>query len=486
MAEKIGLRDYKKWEQGRKTYLYLQRMGFFNGYEIVGSDDKKECELCDRMQGKYVRLTDITPLPPFHPNCRCKVVPRWKSVANLDEIYRYFYDPETGEIRSHAGYEPTVDVVLDAINYFLEKNYGENKNLAWNEIVALGFVNSEGIDYFGETYDAELLVGQKFAGAKWNIFLEDRLESLRSKYDTETGEIKADATKEKITQNLSDIFGIDLTWEEICRFGFYDEKGKKVDNIKADVDISKLVGYKTRINKNTPVYNPEDGRIGPNATEEDIVRILNEALREKGLEENLSWIEIINTGFYNWLTEKKVSGFGLEPEDLIGYTTLLDSTSVLNVDANFQDGKEYKDTLDYWIWDAIGHGITIDWVTDQFGDNPLSEIISIVFGFKESYEGSTYDLKARNDTVFGQPDGKREYWGYIWHGKFLTYDSPGNIVIGALAGALDIPWNTTAWGADAYAFLEGLAHYELTLDDPEDIANFKIGYDMAKEAKGQN
>lgn len=142
--------DYKQWEQGRETYLYLQRMGYFSGYDIVGSGDSKECEVCQAMQGHYDEINDNNPLPPFHPNCRCKVKLNWLPNVNPEKIYAEFFDQNTGEIKSLAGqYSPTKDLLTNAVNYFWEKKYGLDQELTWEEISP------------EEIYDAKDLVGEK-------------------------------------------------------------------------------------------------------------------------------------------------------------------------------------------------------------------------------------------------------------------------------------------------------------------------------------
>lgn len=390
--------------------MYLQRMGFFNGYEIVGSDDKKECELCDRMQGKYVRLTDMTPLPPFHPNCRCRVVLGWKSVANLDEIYRYFYDPDTGEIRSHAGYEPTIDLIRDAINYFLEKNYGENKNLTWKEIVALGFVNSDGVNYLGETYDAEFLVGQRFVGAKWNVFSEDKLEKMRSGeeedqydfYNPKTGEISLKSngeipTKDEVTEEINyylvNNFNITelLTWEEIAWFGLYDAEGNELNE---NSDVSKIIG----------------GSI------------------------------------------------------------MLDMTNILDVNTGSE--KESENILNYWIAEAKKDGENFS--NSYFNNFYLAPDVALLgyYALVDTY--AKYDLKNHNGkhNEWNNCFGDRKYQGYVWDGKLLPYDAPGNIVVGVLAYFMGIPLNIVLKGVDVLA----------GGDDPRDQEYIEYGYNLFKDS----
>jgi len=172
--------DYKQWEQGRETYMYLQGMGYFVGYEIIGSDDVKECDLCDKKQGEYAKLTPNTPLSPFHPNCRCRVILHWKKSVNPELIYREFYNTKTGEIHKNRwGYAPTIDLILEAVNYFLRKKHNDATNLDWKDLLEIGFVDTNGTTYTGETYNAEFLVGKKIDTEKLDEIYEEKQEAQK-------------------------------------------------------------------------------------------------------------------------------------------------------------------------------------------------------------------------------------------------------------------------------------------------------------------
>lgn len=432
------IRDHKKWEQGRETYLYLQRMGFFNGYEIVGSDDKKECELCDRMQGKYVSLTDMTPLPPFHPNCRCKVVPRWKKVANLDEIYRYFYDPETGGICSHAGYEPTVDMVTDAVNYFLEQKYSVQANLTWKEIEWIGFLDENGNEYMGDSYDAEKMLGIKIKATDWNVFLENRLDNFRH-YNPKTGEIKSGATKENIlgalNSTLREDFGLrnDLTWEQVVWHGIYNSNKNKVNSLE---NVKDWGGYTTYLDMSS-IINVDWGE-------------------DKRQEDTLDY----------WLNRAKDDGIYYASFDnnelyLPRETT---SDSVLDQVLN-----KVNRTMQWAYWYFSPWRFTD--LDERYIRNSSYAVLSMPNG--------EYDMKLMDDNVFGEMKSKteRQYQGYIYKGDFLRYDEPGNIAIGYLAYHIGLDLEYTLWAVDwvtreLYRAEDG--------DDKHDQELIKAGYNYAQ------
>lgn len=50
----------------------------FDYYQIKGENSPGQCENCFLMDGKVLPFSEAIPgvtLPPFHPNCKCKIVP---------------------------------------------------------------------------------------------------------------------------------------------------------------------------------------------------------------------------------------------------------------------------------------------------------------------------------------------------------------------------------------------------------------------------
>lgn len=255
-------------------------------------------------------------------------------------------------------------------------------------------------------------------------------------------------------------------------------------------------------------YNPQTGKIQhPECNQDYIVRELNKFFVERGLEENLDWNRVKKFGWYDG---KKIKDFGkngngkVKVGDIIGYETVLCGDSVVDV-----NGTSNKNQLDYWINDAIDFGkkfsenYSNDWwflekipvIKDiaSYYTKSISTVINSGYHMK-------YDLKLKENTVFGGRteenirDNKntgRLLYGYLWKGKLLYYDAPGNIVIGALCGAIGFSWFYTVFGANLYAGAESLMNSAVGIitlqgfqsmkpDDKEDIDNFKIGWDIAQ------
>lgn len=247
------------------------------------------------------------------------------------------------------------------------------------------------------------------------------------------------------------------------------------------------------------VYDEKSGKIThPECNRNVITAKLNSVCKNKGLSRNLSWNEIAFFGYYN--TENgKIEDLSKvkDIKDIAGYETVLCDDTVKNVDGNGS-----PDTLDYWIDHAVNFAKDF---TQSYKDtfwflekiplvNDLSRyLVNTISSAILSWDNSVYDLKKREDTCFGKYDvnGARKYWGFIWNNDLLYYDEPGNIVIGALAGAMDFSWFYTVFGANLYSGSESLLRdleriaklqmiQGLKPDDPRDIANFEIGWKIGQ------
>jgi SPP1 gp7 family putative phage head morphogenesis protein len=58
----------------RETHWESYRSGEVKRVEVIGTGDRTDCQECEKQNGKKIRLTAITDLPPFHPGCRCSTV----------------------------------------------------------------------------------------------------------------------------------------------------------------------------------------------------------------------------------------------------------------------------------------------------------------------------------------------------------------------------------------------------------------------------
>ena len=57
-------------------------------YEILVAEDERLCNECGAMHGKRFPITEKQPginAPPFHPNCRCTIIPVLPDIADSDE-----------------------------------------------------------------------------------------------------------------------------------------------------------------------------------------------------------------------------------------------------------------------------------------------------------------------------------------------------------------------------------------------------------------
>ncbi len=66
--------------------------------EIVGTLDGHTCGTCGDMDGNHMPRSEVhagTTAPPFHPNCRCVIVPYYGD--EFRDGYRIMRDPETGK-----------------------------------------------------------------------------------------------------------------------------------------------------------------------------------------------------------------------------------------------------------------------------------------------------------------------------------------------------------------------------------------------------
>ena len=66
--------------------------------EIVGTLDGHTCGTCGDMDGNHMPRSEVhagTTAPPFHPNCRCVIVPYYGD--EFRDEYRIMRDPETGK-----------------------------------------------------------------------------------------------------------------------------------------------------------------------------------------------------------------------------------------------------------------------------------------------------------------------------------------------------------------------------------------------------
>jgi len=51
-----------------------------------------------------------------------------------------------------------------------------------------------------------------------------------------------------------------------------------------------------------------------------------------------------------------------------------------------------------------------------------------------------------NDEIFGENRSGRNYYAYIYHGKYIRYDAPGNIHFGYVWNAAGHDLNSALWG----------------------------------------
>lgn len=205
------------------------------------------------------------------------------------------------------------------------------------------------------------------------------------------------------------------------------------------------------------VFDIDSGTIGELATPELVTRAVNDILRRHGLDQELTWEEILEFGIYT-------PGEALYPtsrdaetdiEDLIGSETSIDTSTVFNADND----------MAWWLQQAKIDGELISgWsLTDKLGG---------IWGL--SVTGAKYDPKNNPLTPFGaEVDGQRQYWGFIYNGQLYHYDDAGNILFGALAAASGLAKEVALAGAMAFNLIS-----EGERDAARDQELIEYGYNL--------
>jgi len=217
------------------------------------------------------------------------------------------------------------------------------------------------------------------------------------------------------------------------------------------------------------VYDPYTGEIKDGATRELILDALNNALKDKGLEVELTWEDVVDLGFYD-ANGKEIEDYVDDVSEIVGGTTFLDASKVINVDAS--PLKSQRDTLDYWLEKAKWYGGEIN--ANHEWDPVITKNLNILMAMNAICgDDKELDLKKKTDTVFGEMKTNKEkmYLGYIYDGEYIRHDLIGNILIGYMGYFA---------GIDLDSLLLGVNATSLFMDDPKDQEAIRKGYEMAQ------
>lgn len=226
------------------------------------------------------------------------------------------------------------------------------------------------------------------------------------------------------------------------------------------------------------VYDPYTGEIKDGATKTLILDSLNNALKDKGLEEELTWEDVEQAGFYDE-DLNKIEEYVDDVSKIVGSTTYLDASKVLNIESS--PLKDEQNTLDYWLNLAKEDGKKLS-KSDPIVEEAY-DFYNIFYGVYFTTGGS-YDLKSKTKTVFGEVDenGERKYLGLIYDGKFIRYDAISNFLIGYMFYYSGFFWPLN--NAETIKKLVEIKSVNHT-DDPLDQQAIEDGYNYAK-AEDQN
>lgn len=152
-------------------------------------------------------------------------------------------------------------------------------------------------------------------------------------------------------------------------------------------------------------YDPFTGEIKRGATREIIVEMVNHYL---GID--TTWEDIALVSFFN-------DNFGTtDPADLIGEYTF--------VGINYKDGNHPNNVIEIGfemnkLFNEVENSVS------KIGDRDFWDYINFDWQFRPHGE---FDVKNGNDPVF--TSHPRNHFAYIYNGKLIRYDSPGNILVG--------------------------------------------------------
>lgn len=58
--------------------IYEQNQDVLSGYRVIVTHDERTCEICGPLDNKFYLIDSGAEIPPFHPRCRCTIVPAVK------------------------------------------------------------------------------------------------------------------------------------------------------------------------------------------------------------------------------------------------------------------------------------------------------------------------------------------------------------------------------------------------------------------------
>lgn len=198
------------------------------------------------------------------------------------------------------------------------------------------------------------------------------------------------------------------------------------------------------------LYIVETGEIEEGDRKKDITSALSDSL---GID--ITWDDIVQTGFYDG------NGFSFEDgdiKDMVGWTTL--------ADANAKDVTSSLDALN-------------EYAVEVFTENDYG-LITFIEYFREYGNG---DLKNWNDnSIFGGGTNERKNWAYVYNGKLVRYDAPGNIHFGYVSNATGLAdAGSASMGANFVQYFTSMK-----ADDAYDQKMINYGYSLSPNGSTAN
>lgn len=110
--------------------LYQANSDLLDGYEVLTAHDDRVCNICEPLDGEQHSLDDPGERPPYHPNCRCTIIPVVKE-----------YVPGGGytPVITITPVDPPADTFSEfmlslGLGYLLQQWFGQNSPVSDDEL----------------------------------------------------------------------------------------------------------------------------------------------------------------------------------------------------------------------------------------------------------------------------------------------------------------------------------------------------------------
>jgi RHS repeat-associated protein len=394
-----------------------------------------------------------------------QTVANYVSVPSGRRVAKYL-KAQSNEPNGGAYYTPTKEFEVDGaglntIRFFLGNQEVASQEKPQNGGATYRYVHP---DHLGGTRVITDQQGNEVQTLYYHPFGEIRLNHQAGSFDEQrkfTGHLHDDETDLEFMEARY----YNATWGRFLRQDpVFLELGSNPDLSKLLVDPQQLNAYAYARNNPlkyvdpTGMYNVKTGKIEKGDTKESITNEVNKAFGIK-----TTWKDIAEVSFF------KTRYGTTDPSKLVGRSTNTGTDDVVEVteDIDLLLGMmsvKLKAYQDCGMWCSIDYAVF-------FRNNGPFDLIN----------------RQRNDYLshlFGGNPSKRTHWAYIYNGKLIRYDAPGNIVAGYGASFFGLNQELLHNGADLEATARSVGKtiekrnwgYFQGSDDPVDAKYLDKGY----------